>query len=48
MIYALDSNIISYMLKNDKAVNQHFENTIKDTDSYVIPPIVFYEVKRAN
>ncbi|MCL2253469.1 MAG: PIN domain-containing protein [Lachnospiraceae bacterium] len=46
MIYALDSNIISYMLKNDKAVNQHFENTIKDTDSYVIPPIVFYEVKR--
>ncbi|MCL2253471.1 MAG: PIN domain-containing protein [Lachnospiraceae bacterium] len=46
MIYALDSNIISYMLKNDKSVNRHFENTIKDTDSYVIPPIVFYEVKR--
>ena len=46
MIYALDSNIISYMLKKDKGVIQHFDNTVKDTDSYAIPPIVYYEVKR--
>lgn len=46
MIYALDSDTLSYMLKNDKKVQEGFENTIAAEDSYSIPPIVYYEVTR--
>jgi len=46
MIYALDSNIISYLLKNDTEVKQQFQNSMDNNNLYVIPPIVYYEVKR--
>lgn len=46
MIYALDSNIVSYFLKNDNEVIQHFQNAIDNDNPYVIPPLVYYEVKR--
>ena len=46
MTYALDSNIISYLLKNNHAVKQNFQNAINNNHYYVIPPIVYYEVKR--
>ena len=46
MIYALDSDILSYMFKNYKDVQLNFDNIIGDADFYSIPPIVYYEVKR--
>jgi len=46
MIYALDSDILSYMVKSDRAVQANFDKLVGDDDSYAIPPLVYYEVKR--
>jgi len=46
MTYALDSNIVSYFLKNDNEVKRHFQNALENSNPYAIPPIVYYEVKR--
>jgi len=46
MIYALDSNIISYMLKEDADVIIRYRQAFDDGIDFVIPPIVFYEVQR--
>jgi len=47
MIYALDSNIISYILKEDERVIKRFEKEIiHDGYLYVIPPVAVYELKR--
>jgi tRNA(fMet)-specific endonuclease VapC len=46
MTYALDSNIVSYFLKNDSEVKRHFQNALENNSPYVIPPLVYYEVKR--
>ncbi len=46
MTYALDSNIISYMLKDNAAVYKQLERALENNDRCVIPPVVYYEVKR--
>jgi len=46
MIYGLDSDTISYMLKDNKDVLQKFWKLIDEDNFYCIPPIVYYEVKR--
>ena len=46
MIYALDSDIISYMLKDNRNVLQKFWKLIDADNFYCISPIVYYEVKR--
>ena len=46
MIYALDSNIISYILKGNKNVKENFTNAINNNNFFSIPPLVYYEVKR--
>ena len=47
MIYALDSDTISYMLKENKDVQEQFYNMLSgDNNLYSIPPLVYYEVKR--
>ena len=46
MIYALDSNILSYMVKKDKGVQASFKNAVDGNHLYAIPPLVYYEVKR--
>jgi len=46
MICALDSNIVSYMLKEDSEVIARYRQAFDDGDDFVIPPIVFYEVQR--
>lgn len=46
MIYALDTNIISYYLKGDKAIRDRFRKAIINKDTLVIPPLAYYEVKR--
>jgi predicted nucleic acid-binding protein len=45
MIYALDSDIISYFLKNNRNIQEKLKNIINE-NIYSIPPLVYYEVKR--
>ena len=44
--YALDTNIISYLLKGDKAIVNQYRQAGKKGSDFVLPPIVYYEVKR--
>ena len=46
MIYVLDSNIISYMLKGNLAVIEHYRRQDTMNHEFIIPPIVVYEVRR--
>ena len=46
MIYALDSNIISYMLKDNNAVYSRYYAALKRDCLCVLPLIVYYEVRR--
>jgi len=45
-IYALDSNIISYMLKNDVDVISRYRQESDRGNSFVILPIIYYEIQR--
>jgi tRNA(fMet)-specific endonuclease VapC len=46
MIYALDSNTVSYLLKGDAQTQTRFQAVIDSGADYVIPPLVYYEIKR--
>ena len=46
MTYALDSDTISYLLNKDHKTQNNFKLAVDRGEEYVIPPIVFYEVKR--
>ena len=46
MIYALDSNIISDILKKDASAVARYRQEIKQGNEFIIPPIVFYEIER--
>lgn len=46
MIYILDSNIVSYLLKKDAGVAARYLQEFEKGNDFVIPPIVYYEVKR--
>jgi predicted nucleic acid-binding protein len=46
MKYALDSNILSYMLRNDDKVFSRYFETLNNGGRCVIPLIAYYEVKR--
>ena len=45
-VYALDSNIISFYLRGNIVVAENMEKAIGGGDGIVIPPLVYYEVKR--
>jgi len=45
-VYALDSNIISFYLRGNAVVAENMEKAISDGNGIVIPPLVYYEVKR--
>jgi len=45
-VFALDSNIISFYLKGNTTVIENIEKAINEDHTIVIPPIVYYEVKR--
>ena len=45
-VYALDSNIISFYLRGNTIVAENMEKAINDGNSIVVPPLVYYEVKR--
>ena len=46
MIYALDTNTISYLLKDNDPVCSKYDNAIDKDDTFIIPIVVYYEVLR--
>ncbi len=46
MIFALDSNIITALIKKDRQVEERLKQAVDNNHQYVVPPIVYYEVKR--
>jgi predicted nucleic acid-binding protein len=47
MTYALDTNIISYLLRGEGEVDKYFEQEIVNANNlYVIPPVVVFEIRR--
>ena len=46
MIYAMDTNIISFILRGNKIIRQRWLQKEQSGNSVVIPLIAYYEVKR--
>jgi predicted nucleic acid-binding protein len=46
MTYALDTNIISYMLRHDRRVCEKYLEESYNGHECVIPPVSYYEIKR--
>ena len=46
MIYALDTNIVSYILNGNTALNDKLHNVIISGVKVVIPLMVYYEARR--
>ena len=46
IIYAMDTNIISYVLKKDEAVINRYRQECDQGNEFVMLPIVYYEVSR--
>ena len=46
MTYALDTNILSYMLRNDRNVCERYLAESQDGHECIIPPVAYYEIKR--
>ncbi|MDR1068594.1 MAG: type II toxin-antitoxin system VapC family toxin [Clostridiales Family XIII bacterium] len=44
--FALDTNIVSYILRGNETVLRRLEATIKAGNQIIIPPIVYYEIRR--
>jgi len=46
MTYALDTNIISYFLREDNTIVSRVRSILNAGNKLVIPPLVYYEVTR--
>lgn len=46
MTYALDTNVIIRLLRNDSAVATRFDNAVNNDASIVIPPYANFEILR--
>jgi predicted nucleic acid-binding protein len=44
IVYALDTNIVSYFLKNDNAIQTKFAEETDKGNNFVIPPTVYFEI----
>jgi len=45
-VFVLDSNILSFYLRQDQKILQKVKETILAGDEIIISPIAYYEVKR--
>lgn len=45
-IYALDTNILSYLLKNDERVCSSLRGELVAGNTCIIPPVAYYEIRR--
>ena len=43
--YALDTNIVSYFLKEDKEIIERMKSEIMDGNKFIIPPTVYFEIQ---
>ena len=46
MIFALDTNIISYWLQKNKRIIEQLNQIIRQGDNIIIPPVAYYEIRR--
>jgi tRNA(fMet)-specific endonuclease VapC len=46
MTFALDTNLVSYVLQDRREIHNRVRDTILKGDDFVIPPLVYYEVRR--
>jgi tRNA(fMet)-specific endonuclease VapC len=46
MMYALDTNTLTYLLKKDAGVIRHVNEATGSGDTFILPPIVDYEIQR--
>jgi len=44
--FALDTNILSYLMKKDRQVLERIKEIVREDEDCVIPPVAYYEVKR--
>jgi predicted nucleic acid-binding protein len=44
--YALDTNIISYYLRKNQVIIDKIADSAKNGNEIIIPPMVYYEIKR--
>ena len=44
--FALDTNIISYLLRNDPVISARLQQENDNGNRATVPPLVYYEVKR--
>ena len=42
--YAIDTNIVSYLLKGNERITAKIEKEKDEGNTFVIPPIVYYEI----
>ena len=45
IIYALDTNIISYFLKNDSIIVQRIKEESDKQNKFIVPPLVYFEIQ---
>ena len=45
IFYALDSNIVSYFLKNDPVIVQKINFEKNKQNKFVVPPMVYFEIQ---
>jgi len=45
-VFVLDSNILSFYLRQDQQIIQRVKNALLNGDEVIIGPIAYYEVKR--
>ena len=46
MIYALDTNTISYWIQNNKQITEQLNHTLRQGNTIIIPPTAYYEIRR--
>jgi predicted nucleic acid-binding protein len=46
MTYALDTNIVSYFIQHNKDIAVKLREILEDGHEVVIPPAVYYEIRR--
>jgi len=46
MIYALDTNIVSYFIREDNHIISQFRAVVATGNSIVISPVTYYEIRR--
>jgi predicted nucleic acid-binding protein len=45
IFYALDTNIISYFLKNDPVIVQKINSEKDNQNKFIVPPMVYFEIQ---